>query len=376
MKKISFRTIDDVALKNKGNTTGFDYLRIGLALGVVLQHCAAKSNLTSNEWILDNRHAWTFILPAFFALSGYLVSGSIFRNSLPQFAVLRIVRIVPALAVEVFLSATLLGIVFTELPVMDYLTHGEFFAYFLNIIGDIHYKLPGVFDGGFVNAQLWTIPYELRCYILLGGTALVTLNVRAFKPYFPIVLLMMTTIFTTLSTIQYDEPSVSRQSSGRALEIGFLWACSLYMFKDKVPYSLALAITCAIAGVFLLEVRGMLFLATIPITYATVFLGIQKFPRIPFGDLSYGVFLFHYPILQMLNVEFGMTNTLAVMVATLFLSILFALASWNFIEKPILDRKTGILNWVAALETGFSQIFSRRRAAREPAVVVHDRKTP
>jgi peptidoglycan/LPS O-acetylase OafA/YrhL len=81
-----------------------------------------------------------------------------------------------------------------------------------------------------------------------------------------------------------------------------------------------------------------------------------------FGDLSYGVFLFHHPILQMLNIELDVTNAVALMTSTLLLSILFALGSWHFGEKPILDRKRGILTSVSAQEARCAQIVSCRRA--------------
>ena len=45
------------------------------------------------------------------------------------------------------------------------------FGNFGNLIGDIHYVLPGVFNANpypqVVGSQLWTIPFELMCYLTL-----------------------------------------------------------------------------------------------------------------------------------------------------------------------------------------------------------------
>ncbi|MBK0329347.1 acyltransferase [Rhodobacteraceae bacterium F11138] len=350
MKQLTDRTIAEMAVKNKGHTTGFDYLRIGLATGVVLQHCAVESNPTSNAWTYGNTYVWYFILPAFFALSGYLVLGSLFRNSITQFAALRILRIVPALAVEVFLSATLLGAIYTSLPLSDYFTHIDFYKYFLNIIGEIHFTLPGVFNGGFVNAQLWTIPYELKCYIFLIGIALVTLKFPYLQKHFPVAILLFATLLTARELLRFQPDGGELHVNGRSLELAFLWACSIYLFKEKLPFSKTLMIILFVLGVVLLEIYETRYLAIIPLSYATVCFGLLKLPKIPFGDLSYGVFLFHYPIMQTLHIEMGVNNTLLLMALTIPLSALFAMGSWTLVEKPILDRKTQILASITRFE--------------------------
>ena len=110
-------------------TTGFDYLRIGLATAVLTWHSiilstgsAARPGAVERAVSLPTRGH----LPMFFALSGFLVSASLERTRLHQFLTLRVLRIVPALAVVVILSALVLGPVFTTLPLRQYLTIPEF----------------------------------------------------------------------------------------------------------------------------------------------------------------------------------------------------------------------------------------------------------
>ena len=63
------------------------------------------------------------IVPMFFALSGFLVAGSFERSkTLITFLGLRVFRIVPALSVEVFLSAIILGSFFTTNDLRNYLS--------------------------------------------------------------------------------------------------------------------------------------------------------------------------------------------------------------------------------------------------------------
>ncbi len=47
-----------------------------------------------------------------------------------------------------------------------------------------------------------------------------------------------------------------------------------------------------------MEIPNASYLAAFPVAYLTVWLGLKNPPRIPFGDLSYGVYLLHFPIEQ------------------------------------------------------------------------------
>ena len=87
-----------------GFTTGFDYLRIVLSVAVLVDHSVALSAGTDRAmWDGPWRFGLVLILPMFFALSGFLVTGSLQRVRLHQFFTLRLVRLIPALAVEITL---------------------------------------------------------------------------------------------------------------------------------------------------------------------------------------------------------------------------------------------------------------------------------
>ena len=80
-------------------TAGFDYLRIGLALAVLVWHSivisGGSASLDKALWSGPIRFLPAAILPMFFALSGFLVAGSLERNSsLITFVGLRAIRII------------------------------------------------------------------------------------------------------------------------------------------------------------------------------------------------------------------------------------------------------------------------------------------
>ena len=93
--------------RSGSHSTGFDYMRLLLALGVVLWHTVVicYGNAFQNAlWVGPYRALFSFILPMFFALSGFLVCGSLERcRTLVSFLSLRILRIFPALVAEVLL---------------------------------------------------------------------------------------------------------------------------------------------------------------------------------------------------------------------------------------------------------------------------------
>ena len=102
------------------------------------------------------------------------------RQSVKQFVWARILRIYPALIVVVLLTVFGLGLFFTTQPTMAYLSDAKIYEYLLKsstlIIGvskSLPGELPGVFENNpyknAVNGSLWTLPHELKMYIILTG---------------------------------------------------------------------------------------------------------------------------------------------------------------------------------------------------------------
>ena len=109
-----------------------------------------------------------------------------------MFVGLRAIRIYPALAVESLIAALVLGPLLTTKSLPAYFSDHDLHTYFLNILGDPHFLLPGVFKSNpidLVNGQLWTIPYELRCYVLLTALAMLGAVRR------PVILLAATIVY-------------------------------------------------------------------------------------------------------------------------------------------------------------------------------------
>jgi peptidoglycan/LPS O-acetylase OafA/YrhL len=343
------RTILDEVQKRNGVTAGFDYLRLGLALAVLVWHSII---LTSGSlavyqalWSGPFRFLAAAILPMFFALSGFLVTGSLVRTRLHQFATLRVLRLAPALTVEVTLSALILGPLFTTQRLWDYLTSPELAGYFGNIIGLVHFTLPGVFEQNrvprVVNSQLWTIPFELECYVSLAIVSLL-MGLRHRRIF--VALLLLFSLTATASAVLKNSVSPFAPLQGRVLVVAFLAGVAIHLYRDRILYSSVIGVVAVIASIVLLQIPNAAYLAAFPVAYLPVWIGLMRPPSIPFGDLSYGVYLFHFPIEQTIAHLFPSVGSWWQMtLMALPPSLLCAWLSWNLVEQPILSRKTLIL---------------------------------
>jgi len=345
---------------NRGQGKGFDGLRLGLALGVMCWHAFA---LTAPDWrALNSASLWMLgyaILPIFFGLSGFLVTGSALRNTLQQFAINRIFRIVPALLVDTLVTILILGPLLTDVPIARYFASPVTHAYLLNIVGEIHYYLPGVFTHnpypGVVNGSLWTISPELGCYILIGAL----IAVRGVGDWRGTCGMLIAFVATWLLAHYYPwrEHHVGigwLQSPNAYLIPLFLMGSLAFHLRDDIVYSRRLAAFCLIVLALtgsLLDGRQVwsappFVLLTAPmLIYLMLFLGVTSLPRIGFyttGDYSYGIYLYGFPLEQAIIELSGWRSPWLVTAAAVPLTTLMAALSWHCVEKQALRLRKHI----------------------------------
>jgi peptidoglycan/LPS O-acetylase OafA/YrhL len=346
------QTVAQRLAETAGHSSGFDYLRLVLSICVIASHAPALCCGRSHILILSD--AWRapvdFILPCFFSLSGFLVAGSLLRvGSIRVFATLRALRIFPALCAEVILSAFLLGPLLTEATPREYFTSPMLVQYFLNVVGDIHYVLPGVFIHNpvpnLVNYQLWTIPFELECYIALALLAIIGFVKRP-------LLLLSIVVLATAGLLAYDIHAGQlveqpRLMSGHLLVISFLCGVLFFLYREHIRLSAAFCVAAAAVSLLLLYYSTLHYLAPLAVTYVTVYLGLlnpRKIGVLRSGDYSYGLYLYGYPIQQAISqllpqyrfwwVNFGLGLLLAGAAAYI---------SWTLLESRVLNNKRAII---------------------------------
>ena len=347
-------SIGEQLTKTGGRPTGFDYLRIGLACAILITHSVPTSygNDVANAfyWLPGVHAVSMLLLPMFFSLSGFLVAGSLQRSrSTVGFLGLRIIRIYPALAVEVLLSALILGPLFTRLPLSDYFSDPVFWTYVRNVTGDVSFELPGVFQNNpvpmLVNRQLWTIPYELYCYMILAVVSLTALFRR--RRAFLCVVLASHILVAALLLISAPElifvGKYARHVQGIELVFSFLAGVLVFAYRDVLPWSRKKLLIAGALCLVLFSVSPGEYLGIFASAYFVAGLGVLNPPKAAFmraADYSYGVFLYGWPIQQALVAKADWARNAFVNTAlALVFSFAMAALSWHFVEKPALKLR-------------------------------------
>lgn len=365
---------------------GFDLVRIVLAFGVVAWHCVSVVYGGNDETATGL--IWPFIyaiLPMFFALSGFLVTASALRLPLREYILNRSFRIIPALAVDIFFFALVLGPIITTVSLGAYFSDPKFWLYFGNILGWVHYQLPGVFLdnplSNVVNGALWTVPYEMLCYVVMS--LMIWLG---WISQWRLVLLSVLVITGTAAALhllgfQTGVASVDKLvnfmffTKGASLVPCFLAGSAIYLMRDFVPFDgrIAAAVIAMLVAVGLLAPGNWfgnpLWIAgsVLPFSYLVVWFGLCDLPKLPLfdrGDYSYGVYLYHFPILQLMEKLFGFGQWYTLFLVGSVPITLFAMFSWHRIEKPILMQRKRFSKVGARL----AREEAEKTAATAPAV--------
>jgi peptidoglycan/LPS O-acetylase OafA/YrhL len=372
---------------NGGAGMGFDVLRLALAILILLVHSswiAGTSGVTTSilnfifhispetlsglapttvnhpavmTGVNPNDHQLTGLgrpitlsyLPMFFALSGFLVTGSALRTGrLIPFLGLRVLRLLPALLVEVTLSAIILGATFTQLPLSEYYASPMFWSYFLNVVGDIHLFLPEVFTNNntnIVNSNLWTLPWELQCYIVMS--VMIVTGVLFHRNVLAILFGIVTAVSIYESFINGFQV-VPAQVGGPTLIYYFVTGVLAFLWRDKLVFHGGLFLVSAVICYILMMSPKTVFIYPALLTYITVFIGLFPFPRfslVKSGDYSYGIYLYGFPVTQAvfavsLLMGFSRHGNLAVIAPLgVLATAAFAALSWHGIEKHCLKLK-------------------------------------
>jgi len=279
----------------------------------------------------------------FFIISGYLVTQSWEQTgSLPRFALKRALRLYPALAACLLVLTFGLGLSITSLATGDYLRDGgtwDFLIWNLLLHTD-HNSLPGVrFTdlgiGTIVDGPLWSLPVEVAMYAMvavLGLLRLIRLPVLA-------ALLVLGLVCIRLDTTRYFD---FVGSVGWMLGF-FVAGMLLYKLRDRAVLDGRLALL-ALAGSIASVPLGVFILA-FPICggYLVIYLALHPhLPAIPaarFGDLSYGLYIYGWPVEQtVLHLRPG-TGQLMLFLSAFPIAAALALLSWHLLEKRALRLK-------------------------------------
>ncbi len=313
----------------------FDALRLLAALAVLISHSfAIAGDPQPAVGVMD---VGTIGVMVFFGISGFLIAQSwALDGHVGRFLTKRCLRIFPALLALLVLCTLALGPIVSALPADRYFTDPRTWSYlFNNALLLTTDNLPGVFaDLPYplqVNASLWTLQTEMIAYLAIVVVGVVGgLRHRWVAPVIAAALIVAPHGF-----VPWENDLFVLQA--------FAVGTSLYVWRRHVPWHWAIAAVGLAAWAVAFEGLQLL-LAVAVIPYATILLayrGPSALRRLTArGDFSYGLYLWAWPVGQVVALLFGASATTLVVIA-ISLPITYALAvmSWKLIEAPALRLK-------------------------------------
>jgi len=330
----------------------FDILRLLAAWLVLFSHCFPLTGRPQHE-PLARLGIDTFGgvgVAIFFVLSGYLVTVSLERHhNLLAFLRKRLLRIYPGLVVVCLLCALVLGPLLTTLPQAAYWRHGGTWIYLHTADAwDIEFALPAVFaDNPYpsvVNGSLWSLPYEITCYLVLALLSLMPGPMR-FK------VALIAAGLVVMMTVRPPEAQISPHALflgmdyyhgklGLLFAVGSVFACWRARIQPRLWFALPMLV---VALLLPHEQWQVLFyvLGTGTLTLWLALFGLWL-PRIParVGDWSYGAYLYGFPVQQVLaHFKLHEASFAGYVLACTLLTFALAGLSWHLVEKQALRWK-------------------------------------
>jgi peptidoglycan/LPS O-acetylase OafA/YrhL len=343
-----------LATHTASRQNNLDLLRLLAAAGVMALHVVDLAAQPALAWLHMPDTKWA--LSIFFVLSGYLVYQSAEQTaSWRAYAVKRLRRIVPAYVAVVVLMV-LAGAWLSTWPPARY-WGAEVWRYlwanllFLNFLAP---RLPGVFEGNTlpaVNGALWTIKVELMFY---ATVPVLMALVRRFGHHKVLGLgYVLSCIWwggcwaMAYRTGNGSWVELSKQLPGQLMY--FLPGVWCYIERERLMrwgwrVGVAGAVLMAVAQCFDGASTGPgghvypLALAALVFWSGFILRWLGSVTR--WGDLSYGIYIWHFPVIQIL-VQLGVFKSSPwIALGLLLLSVvMLAWLSWHLVEAPALGRR-------------------------------------
>ena len=379
----------------------FGFLRLLLAILVIFSHSFPLGGfgIDALEAFTRGRHTVGLAAVAmFFVLSGFLItrsaSGSV---SVARFIWHRFLRIFPGywtcLIVCAFIFApliafveygTLLGIFAApRTSPQSFVLHNAGLLHLndfslLGIVNISPQSIAGLFRHNpvphLINGSLWTLPFEVVCYL---GVAVLALCCVLRRARWVVLAAFVGLWFLCAHSYLYPESfnrcfPVPGLNVFVPLALSFSAGCLCFVYREKIPYSAWIFAVCLIL-VSLSLPFGVFGLAT-PIFMTYVFLWLAF--TLPFsrfearGDYSYGTYIYAFPVQQVFALAGLQENGFALYFGgSVLMTLILAILSYRLVEAPCLRWKNVDVGALIRGRFGRATI-STREFAREDAVAI------
>ncbi len=324
----------------------FDAIRLAAASAVVLSHAfeivAGGRSAEPLSRLTGQISLGELGVLVFFATSGFLIANSWRRRpEAGHFIDRRARRLLPALTVNVALLAFVVGPLVSRLAPAAYFADPAPWRFLLSAaLINVQWTLPGVFEAaplaGAVNYPLWSLFFEAIGYALIA-----VIGVTRLPP-----LPTLATVFSILMVIHAAPPSDAFGAAGAfafrlSLVLPSFCAGAIAAYAaDAIVLSRGRALAAAAALVFFGAVGGFVAAFSIAGVYLVLWVSVSRLGPVArvgrYGDFSYGVYLWGWPVQQLVQTTLAPNDWLGNLVFAAPGIAIAAVLSWRLVERPML----------------------------------------
>jgi peptidoglycan/LPS O-acetylase OafA/YrhL len=294
----------------------------------------------------------TLAVDIFFTLSGFLITKSyVERGDLAAFLRARALRIYPAGVTAVLVTALGFGLAFTTLDPSSYLRNHDTWSYVTRNIhltmAPIRMTLPGVFTANptpsAVNDPLWTLPYEVWMYGFAAFAGVVGLLGR--RVLFNVAAACLIAGYWVINCAAPTALEGPALTPFWRLAFFFLFGATAYVNRDAVPLRFSIFAAGVVICFLTFGSAWYRLWVSVTLAYGTLHAAftpaewLRRYNR--FGDFSYGLYVFGFPIQQVVAAIAPGIMPYPLFAASMSLGLPVAMLSWWYIEEPALRFKDG-----------------------------------
>jgi len=345
----------------------FDVVRLIAATSVIFTHAFLIAEGEQNRdpvVVLTQNQCATGLVGVFvfFVISGFLVTQSWEQtNSLPRYLAKRALRIFPGYVACILALTFGLGAAMTTLTLGDYLrdprTHDFLIANLT--MGLQPNALPGVvfsqsWFGTVIDGPLWSLPLEVSLYVMVALLGLTRL-LRA-----PVLAVLLALGVFEVAFDHWMDKTIDLGFLGGVLWMLPFFATGMlaYKLRDRGIFNgrFALAAAAVLLGAVVLanvlpedalpwSLHRHTFIPTFSVCGCYLALYVALHPRLPvipaarWGDLSYGLYIYGWPVEQAIAYLRPGISWLGLFLLSMLATGAIAFLSWHLIEKRALSLK-------------------------------------
>ncbi|NTY62696.1 acyltransferase family protein [Mycolicibacterium sphagni] len=338
-----------------------------MATGVIVWH---SWPLTGRTFSFEPAHQLLRdgFVDGFFTMSGFLITWSWFRNPrLRDYFGARALRILPGFWVCLVITA------FVIAPIAVAIQGGSAMK-LLGSIAPIRYVLAdsallmqlndiagtpqGVPWPGTWNGSLWTLFWEALCYFAIAALGITGLLRRRWLIPTLLALALIWTARLPAQNVLAERPpdpqrpidpatiAVFMEQAASRFAVMFLAGALLYQLRNVIPARWSLVAVCVVIVLGASLLPNYRMLGAIPLAYALIVSGAllrKKWLNLR-TDLSYGVYIYAFPMQQLLVIcGLAFLNPLVFALIATTVTLPLAALSWFVVEKPSLALKSRLL---------------------------------